>query len=375
MCKKVVFLVWLACLLVPASSVFSADLEIAWPPPFPGWCYVVSGTEEYCEINVSGCIIVPAGATLIMNCESCLDGNWDDGEGGEGATILVDGGTFIMRGRLNMGCDHDAYLIIDNGGTVIHTGDKVTIPDNDGGEHRLIVLDGTYTSEETEIIPDRDAKAIVGCAGTLTTCNTDEDDSRRPSWWVTADCSGGGKALECEESCAAAGGVLIITPLPGGCEEAICFLSTCYAYGPKPKNGATGVGAVTCDLVLSWKEGNCLGLKGRNFIYFGDCDCVTNTPSPPEAGYNDPACYKGYQYAGNTTYNVGMLPLWTTYCWRIDQGCADASVCRGEVWTFTTGCSMLAGDANLDCVVNFLDYAAVASTWLDEHYFPEGCTP
>jgi hypothetical protein len=374
MCKKATFLVSLVCLLGPASSAFSADLEVPWELYPSGNCYVVSGTEEYDEIIVSGCIIIPPGATLIMNDESCLDGNGDDGEGGEGACILVDGGTLILRGRLNMGCDHDAYLIIDNGGTVMHTGEKVTIPDNDGGEHRLIVLDGTYTSEETEIIPDRNAKVIVGCAGKITVCNTGDCDYT-PSCWATSDCSGGGKALECEEGCELGGGVLTITDLGGDCEEAICFLSTCYAYGPKPKNNATGVGAVTCDLVLSWMEGNCLGAKGRNFIYFGDCDCVTNTPSPPDPGYNDPACYKGYNYVGNTTYNVGMLPLWTRYCWRIDQGCADGSTCRGDVWTFTTGCPLLGGDANLDCVVNFLDYAAVASTWMDEQFFPEGCTP
>jgi hypothetical protein len=370
MCKKLMFLISLVCLLGMASSAGAANLVVDWPDT-----YTVSGTEEYDEIECHGTIIIPSGAELIMNDESELDGNGDDGEGGTGATILVDGGTFTMRNRLNMGTDHDAYLIVDGGGTVTHTGEKVTIPDNDGGEHRLIVLDGTYTAEETEIIANRDGKAIVGCAGTVTTGNTDEGCSRTPSCWATEDCSGGGKALECEEGCELGGGVLIITDLGGNVEEAICFLSTCYAYGPSPKNDATGVGAVTCDLVLSWKEGNCLGLKGRNFIYFGDCDCVTNTPAPPAPGYNDPACYQGYLYAGNTTKNVGMLPLWTTYCWRIDQGCADASVCQGEVWTFTTGCPVIGGDANLDCVVNFLDYAAVASTWMDEHYFPEGCTP
>jgi hypothetical protein len=345
-------------------------LFVPWPDT-----YTVSGTQEYDVIECEGTIIVPAGATLIMNDEGYIDGNGDDGEGGDGATILVDGGTFIMRDRLNMGCDHDAYLIIDNGGTVEHTGEKVTIPDNDGGEHRLIVLDGTYTAEETEIIPDRNSAAIIGCLGILTTCNTNEDDSRDPSWWRTQDCSGGGKALQCEEGCARYGCCLVIVDPGGNCREVVVFPCSCLAYGPRPKNNATGVGTATCDLVLSWSEGYCLGTKGRNFIWFGDCDCVTNTPSPPTPGYNDPACYKGYQYVGNTTFNVGMLPLWTKYCWRIDQGCADGSTCRGEIWTFTTGCPLIEGDANLDCVVNFLDYAAAASTWMDEQFFPDGCTP
>ncbi|MHC4346427.1 MAG: hypothetical protein ACYSUP_17280, partial [Planctomycetota bacterium] len=60
---------------------------------------------------------------------------------------------------------------------------------------------------------------------------------------------------------------------------------------------------------------------------------------------------------------------------RIDQGCADATVCRGDVWTFTTGCELIGGDANLDCLVNFVDYAMVAGTWMEEQFFPEGCTP
>jgi hypothetical protein len=370
MCKKVAFWVALVCLLGVASPALAADLIVEWPGPF----IVPCGVWEYEEINCSGKIIIPACATLIMNSESTIDGNGDDGEGGDGATILVDGGTFIMRDRLNMGKDHDAYLIVDNGGTVIHTGNKVTIPDNPGGTHRLIVLDGTYTSEETEIIPDRDAAAIVGCRGTLTTCNT-ASDSRRPSWWVTQDVSGGpgggGKALECEESCFAAGGRIRIRPFDG-CEEATCPFVTEYPWGPGPRDGATGEAAVTCDMVLTWNEGNCLGAKGRNFIYFStDCDCVADTPAGDEGG----PCYLGKKIVGSTTKNVGTLPLWTKYCWRIDQGCQDGSKVKGNVWTFTTGCPLIEGDANLDCVVNWTDYAMVASTWMGEQFFPEGCTP
>jgi hypothetical protein len=331
----------------------------------PGECYVVSGTEEYDEIDVSGCIIVPAGATLIVNEESTIDGNGDDGEGGDGAKIIVDGGTFIMRDRLNMGTDHDAYLIIDNGGTVEHTGDKVAIPDNPGGEHRLIVLDGTYTAEATEIIPERNSAAIVGCLGILTTCRTGEGGYSDPQYWLDHF------ALWCDVNCP---GNITIEDLGGDCKEVTCY----WFWRPwmRPRDGATGIAAVTCDLILWWQEGNCLGAKGRSFIYFSDdCDCVENTPSPPNPGYNDPACYKGYQYVGDNHKNVGRLPLWTRYCWRIDRGCADGSVIRGEIWTFATGCPLIEGDANLDCVVNFLDYAAVASTWMDDQFFPSGCSP
>jgi hypothetical protein len=370
MCKKLMFLISLVYLLGVASSALAANLEVDWPD-----VYTVSGVEEYDEIKCSGKIIIPSGAELIMNNESEIDGNGDDGEGGDGASIIVDGGTFTMKHRINLGKDHDAYLIVDNGGTITHEGDKVTIPDNPGGEHRLIVLDGTCTMEECEVIPDRDAKVVVGCLGTVTTCKTGSD-SRRPSWWVTQDVSGGagegGKALECEEGCELAGGDLIITDLGGECEQVICLLITPQAWGPGPKDGATGEAAVTCDMVLEWNEGNCLGLKGRNFIYFStDCDCVADTPAGEEGG----PCYLGKQTVGNTTKNLGTLPLWTKYCWRIDQGCQDGSKVKGNVWTFTTGCPLIEGDANLDCVVNWTDYAMVASTWMGEQFFPEGCTP
>ncbi|MHC4156276.1 MAG: hypothetical protein ACYST6_15335 [Planctomycetota bacterium] len=45
------------------------------------------------------------------------------------------------------------------------------------------------------------------------------------------------------------------------------------------------------------------------------------------------------------------------------------------MWTCSTGCAIIKGDNNLDCLINFLDYAAVASTWMDTQYFPDGCSP
>jgi hypothetical protein len=374
MCKKLMFLISLVCLLGMASPLLAANLEVDWPD-----VYVVSGTEEYDEVGGSGKIIVPSGATLIMNDESDLDGNGDDGCGGDGASIIVDGGTFIMHNRLNMGKDHDAYLIVDNGGTVQHDGDKVTCPDDPGGQHRIIIIDGSMVAEEIEIIPDRDAAVVLGCNATIQTCNTD-DDSRRPSWWVTQDVSGGcgtGKALQCYSGCA---GVLTITDLGGDCEEATCLLLEPPAWNPGPRDGATGEAAVTCDMVLSWNVGSCItDFHGRNFVYFStDVTCVETAPAilrAPAPLPGDPPCYLGRTNWDVTTFNVGQLPLWTKYYWRIDQGCSDASVVKGYIWSFTTGCPMIPGDANLDCLVNFLDYAEVASTWMGQQYFPEGCTP
>jgi len=373
MCKKLMFLISLVALLAVASSALAADLIVDWPDT-----YIVSGTEVYDKVEVAGTLIVPAGATIIANDESRLDGNGGDGEGGtEYAQIICDGGDFICNARFNIGTDHDGYLTIDNGGSFIQQccgsdwEDGLKFPDNDGGVHRIYVLDGLLSSARIEQKTDRDAKFYVGCGGLIHAENTDEGDSDPDDWLSNGD-------LLCDTSC---GGSIMIMDLGGNVKEIICFEITCQAWLPKPSDGADEVAANTCDMILKWNEGNCLGTQGRNFVYFGDCETVTNQATAPGTGWNlmPPAgAFLGEVYpngTGKAQKNVGMLPLWTTYCWRIDQACQTGPVCRGEVWTFTTGCELIGGDANLDCLVNFLDYAAVASTWMGEQFFPEGCTP
>jgi len=354
MCKKLMFLISLVCLLGMASSLSADDLEVDWPD-----VYTVSGVEEYDEITCSGKIIVPDGTTLIMNDESELDGNGDDGEGGDGATIFVDGGTFIMHNRLNMGCDHDAYLIIDNGGIVEHDGDKITVPDNEGGEHRIIILDGSMVAEEIEIIHDRDAKVILGCNATIEVCRIDEDDSRDPDQWL-ADGD-----LLCDVSCP---GFITVTDLGDNCKEAICFWWPPPPL-PRPADGAIHQ-VVTVD--LEWRAG--VGAV-RHVIYFGTSyDGVLN------AGTTDPE-WQGYKNIGTELWDLDVdsvppvyLELWRTYYWRIDAY-TPPDLFKGNVWSFTTGCSLVPGDINLDCVVNLLDYAMLADDWRDESFFPGGVVP
>lgn len=358
MCKKLMFLISLVAFLGLASSALADDLIVPWPDT-----YTVSGTEEYDKVEVAGTLIVPLGATLIANDESRCDGDGSDGPGGaEHATVLCDGGDFFCNARFNIGTDHDGHLIVDGGGSFTQQccgsdwEDGLKFPDNSGGEHRIYVLDGTLSAYRIEQKHDRDAVFYIGCKGLLHVENTDEGDSDPDDWFTNGD-------LLCDPGC---GGSIMIFDLGGNVKEVICFEITCKAWMPNPSDGAKNEAAVTCDMILSWNEGNCTTTsKSRNFIYFGPCDIVTSQPSAPTAGYNTPppaGAYLGYTYQGIDTKNVGMLPLWTTYCWRIDQGCADASTCPGDVWTFTTGCNLLGGDANLDCMVNFLDYAAVAST-------------
>jgi hypothetical protein len=383
MCKKLMFLISLVCLLGLSLPVSAQDLTVPWPDT-----YIVAGVEEYGEILVEGTLIVPAGATLIVNDRSTVDGDGTDGEGGsEYAQLIVDGGLFIMNDRLDLGADHDAYLIVQNGGSIVHTDEKIAIPDNDGGVHRLIVIDGTVDAEAIEVDDDSDRKSSVQIA-----CSPDEgvvqayiktgntnSSKYDPDQWVTRDPNEGGLYDYPEGGCG--GSVLFINDLGGNVKEVYYVKIGPKAWNPGPEDGATHEAAVDCDMVLEWDEGNCLALGaglGVNVLYFStDCDLVETQPTLPDAGWNDQPAYIGSfinRCDCRQSYNVGTLPLWTTYCWRVDQGCGDGSSVKGDVWTFTTGCDQ-EGDTNADCLVNFLDYAAVASTWMGEQFFPEGCTP
>ena len=115
--------------------------------------------------------------------------------------------------------------------------------------------------------------------------------------------------------------------------------------------------------MLEWIEGDCLGHMGRNAIYFGTDRTMVDAATPTDSEF------KGYQTAGNNTYNVGNLPLWETFYWRIDEFNREPDeepLTKGKVWSFTTGCELVVGDMNIDCVVNFKDYAELMSAWLDE---------
>jgi hypothetical protein len=140
------------------------------------------------------------------------------------------------------------------------------------------------------------------------------------------------------------------------------------AWGPTPPDGATRVRSVVTEVVLEWIEGDYIGMMGRNSIYFGD-----NYDDVDDAIIGDPE-WKGYQRSGINTYTVGNLPLWETFYWRIDQFNSvggNPPVTKGQVWRFTTGCELIDGDINMDCLVNFLDFAELASTFGQEEFWPE----
>ena len=370
MYKKLMFLISFVCLLGLSSPVLSADLEIPY-----GETYTVSGTEEYGDMECEGTIIIPTGATLILNNESDVDGGGPDGVGG---IVLVDGGTFIMNDRINFGCDHDAYLIVDNGGSVIHTDEKICIPDNDGGIHRLIVIDGTVVAEGIEVDDrsERSSSVQIACStipgvivAKITTANTNEDDKWDPDYWVTRDINEGGLYDYPKGACT--GSNLVINDLGGNVKEVYYFLPPMEAWGPTPEDGAVEQ-LITVD--LEWNPG--VG-AARHMIYFGtDYTAVLNAGTT-----NDE--FQGLKNLGEELWDLDVdstpaitLELWKTYYWRVDEfSPPNPAPVKGHVWSFTAGCPLVPGDINLDCLVNLLDYAMLADDWRDESFFPTNVVP
>ena len=99
----------------------------------------------------------------------------------------------------------------------------------------------------------------------------------------------------------------------------------CQAWAPDPPDGQTQVRSDLAEVVLSWQGGNCVGTRGRHFVYFSsDESCLMTQPAAPGLGWNTPppaGCFLGDTYVGTEQKNVGILPMWTTYYWRIDEAC------------------------------------------------------
>jgi len=133
------------------------------------------------------------------------------------------------------------------------------------------------------------------------------------------------------------------------------FRDPLKAWLSQPPNGATKV--TTQNLQLCWQQGAGIVRTGRNIVFFGtDCDELVQ---------------KAVLRAGNTCWAVDeALELWKTYYWRIDEFNDDGTTSVGDCWSFTTGCEAIPGDINNDCILNFEDYADIASTWQQEQLWP-----
>jgi hypothetical protein len=110
----------------------------------------------------------------------------------------------------------------------------------------------------------------------------------------------------------------------------------------------------------------------KHAVYFGDDYWpVLN------AGTSDPE-FKCYRNPPLEWFDPDLDELWKTYYWRVDEyhkktlpGCSAAPMLtKGDIWSFTTGCDLIDGDINLDCVVNFLDYAMLADAGVSAYSSP-----
>jgi hypothetical protein len=262
----------------------------------------------------------------------------DDGDDTTYATYNF-GGTFVMdlSGHPRTG---------DNGGNVFMTFDGDVIADvaeylrigDDSNSGAMVFADNASVTTGVIRIKGNVAAVVAGMV-----C----DGSGRLTGYGTA----AGVVISLED------GYTVVTAVDG--------VDPNKAYCASPPNGAERVTA--SDVELCWAEGECIGSRGKNIVYFGPADECEAVCSDTQGGsYNIEI-----NNQGETCVNVGALELWGCYCWRVDTFCESGSTVKGDVWTFCTGCEDIPGDVNRDCLVNFLDYACVAGDFGEEQLWPE----
>ena len=370
------FLISLVFLLGLAVGARAEELEVPW-----GETLVISDVCEVGSFLVEGCLIVTATGHLFSNGSdgrSTIDGNGGDGEGGlEYAQLIINGGQVTVQSRFNIGQDHDGRLIVNDGGYFSQEccgddwDDGFKFPDDDGGEHFIIVNDGEVHVHKFEAISDRHAKIELGCWGlggllTIDECEHGHEREDPFEWEAAGD-------LYCSSGCFGP-----IINYVGDGAEAYCmpgWVPPWCSWWPGPWDGSTGVCLGVC---LTWFAGYGMGAHpgDKHYVYFG-----TSYDAVDDAEIGDPP-YRGFKPVGLEEYcpiedpTLGYdIKLWTTYYWRVDEKPFGEPTRKCAVWSFTTGCSLVPGDINLDCVVNLIDYAMLADDWRDESFFPSGVVP
>jgi hypothetical protein len=146
-------------------------------------------------------------------------------------------------------------------------------------------------------------------------------------------------------------------------------IDLCQTYAPVPANGAINVQSVVTPVTLRWTRGDCTYAQTRDFVYLGTDKAAVEAATTSSPEYLSPPV----PLASLAQKIVGNKPLWTTYYWRVDEQCLVGGVSKlvkGNVWSFTTGCASITGDSNLDCLLNFADYANLAQVWQQSQYWP-----
>ena len=276
--------------------------------------------------------------------------------------VINNGGRVTVQSRFNIGCGSDGRLIVNNGyfsqeccGEDWEAGFK--FPDDPGGEHFIIVNNGEVHAYMFEQISGRHAKFEVGCAGKITMDECQHGHEREdPFEWEAAG------DLYCSAGCAGP-----IINYVGSGAEAYCVMVPDEAWAPTPADGAIHQ-VVTVD--LEWNAGDG---AWKHMIYFGTDEAEVDSASTADLQF------QGLKNVGQEKWDLDVdsappiiLELWKTYYWRVDEYTPpNPYPIKGNVWSFTTGCEIMPGDINLDCVVDGKDYAMLADDWMNTSFFPD----
>ncbi|MHC4478357.1 MAG: hypothetical protein ACYTEL_22185 [Planctomycetota bacterium] len=334
--------------------------------------YLRVGDDGGGSVNIGGNASVTTGSDLYIVCrEMSASMDFSGGEtyvgddlriGNPGqaagkapttADMTMSGGTVNAK-RVRLGWEpykpDDFSCTVDiSGGLLIaredlQVGEKTTVSFT-GGEIRV-------DNEETFEIDDGGTMDI--CGGVLKIKGNVASDI------AAMVCDGSGRLT----GCGAPQGVIIeydgVYTIVTGTSE----YNADQAYCLVPPCGAERIQSVTTNVILEWQAGAKVGSRGRHLVYFGsDCDAVA------AAGPGDPenVCVNR---ADDLDCDVGNLPLWECFCWRVDEFNQDGTTTTGVLCSFCTGCEDIPGDCNRDCLLNFEDYATTVDDFGEQIYWP-----
>jgi hypothetical protein len=293
------------------------------------------------------------------NCEIYVEEDFRLGNPGQAAgkaptsaTMTMSGGT-LNADRVRLGWDPYPDFIectLDMSGGLIVARDDVQV-----GEKTTVSLTGG------EIRIDSGDSLEIDDGGTIDICGGELKIKGNVALDIAEMvCDGSGKIT----GCGAPQGVIIeydgtytvVTGTPDyDPDQAYCLTPPC---------GAERVRSVVTEVELCWQPGAKVGTRGRHLVYFGsDCDAVE------AAGPGDPenVCVNR---ADDLCCNVGNLPLWECFCWRVDEFNQDGTTTTGKMCSFCTGCEDITGDCNRDCLLNFEDYATTVDDFGEQIYWP-----
>ncbi|HUW18620.1 MAG TPA: SUMF1/EgtB/PvdO family nonheme iron enzyme [Sedimentisphaerales bacterium] len=295
MYRRFVFFVCAVSLLAVAAGV-SAQCTVA-----QGEIITVFGAETCGTMYVAG--------TLIVDSTGSITGGYGSTLNGPSARIFVNGGSFRINGRFNVGQTSDGYIFL-NGGTFTVTG-TFKFPDDAGGVHRIYLNNGIMHSNDIELRGDRDAIIYVG--GGKLRLNVVGSNYYDPFVWMAQGWLQPAQGYE---------GLVIEYVPAGGYTEIRSYKSDPnVASNPEPAD----MGSVfEAEAALGWTPGlNAV----QHDVYLGTSLSDVNDAADPDVA-------PGRGRHDSNTYDVSGLEFYKTYYWRIDE-VNGPMTWKGEVWRFT----------------------------------------